>query len=468
MIRTSPLSLYESFFFWYFFSINIIYTFLLILGIFNVYKRRKELSVEDFTNILNSNTLPEITFIIPMYNEEKNILGCIKSIQNLSYRYKKIICVNDGSTDKTMAVLKKAFDLVEIPDMLDKQIPQGKLLGVFRSKTNPEILFLDKEHKGKYDANNAGVNACQSPYFIAVDADTFIDNVGFEALIRPILAYPETVACGSTIRIKNGCSFDYNKINTKKLSFSFLPIYQGLEYLRSFFQRQGWNSIGGNFVIAGAFSIFPKQVVIQAGGFSTTVAEDMEIIVRLHHIFKKRNKRYRIAYLPDPVAWTEGPSNYKALQRQRSNWHWGTLETLYYHKSMMFNPRYGFFGFFNYPFYLLAEGFEPVVEAIGIFTILFAYLLGQLNTTFFLLLTLVTLGFSFVYSLICILIEELSFKKYDSFKTVCGMFILSLFENLGYRQMTVYWRLVGFYKFFKNFSKTQKESFRIKKMMKKF
>jgi cellulose synthase/poly-beta-1,6-N-acetylglucosamine synthase-like glycosyltransferase len=468
MLQHATPSNLELSLFWYFLSINLVYTFLLVLGAYGIYKRRKELSVEDFSTILHSNALPEIAFIVPMYNEEKNIVNCLKSIINLSYRYKKMICVNDGSLDKTLDVLIDELDLVKVPSFIISHIDTAAIKQIYRSRKNPEIIVIDKEHKGKFDTVNVGINACSSPYFIAVDADTFIDDIGFEAMVRPILAYPETVAVGGTVRIKNGCTLDYNRVVTKKLSYNILTVFQGLEYLRSFLQRQGWNYVGGNFVIAGAFSIFPTEMIRKTGGFGSSIAEDMEIIVRLHHLMKDEKKKYRIFYLPDPVAWTEGPSTLSRLAKQRINWHWGLLETLYFHKKMCLNPRYGFFGIFNYPFWIWGEAIEPIAEAMGYLLVITAWLFGFLNTSFFLLLFLVTLGFTFIYSLVCLLIEELSFKKYSSLKTVLMMFLLSLVENLGYRQLMIYWRIKAFFKFFKNYAQTKKESERLNRLIKKF
>lgn len=468
MLQYSTPSALELSLFWYFLAINLVYASLLMLGAFGVYKRRKELSVEDFTSILHSNALPEISFIIPMYNEEKNIMGCIRSILNLSYRYKQLICVNDESIDNTLGLLKNELDLIKIPNFISSVIVTTDIKQVYQSRKHPEIIVIDKFHKGKFDTVNVGINACQDPYFIAVDADTFVDDVGFESMIRPILAYPETVAVGGTVRIKNGCTLDFNKVNTTKLSFKALHLFQGLEYIRSFLQRQGWNYIGGNFVIAGAFSIFPTEVIRKTGGFASSIAEDMEIVVRLHHIMKDHKIKYRITYLPDPVAWTEGPSKLSDLARQRTNWHWGLLETLYFHKKMCLNPKYRLFGLFNYPFWIWGEALEPIVEAIGYLLIIAAWLFGFLNTSFFILLFIVTLGFTFVYSLVCLLVEELSFKKYTSLKTVLMMFLLSLIENLGYRQLMIYWRLKAFVKFAKNFKQTKAEADRLLKLMKKF
>ncbi len=400
-----------------------------------------------------------------MYNEAENICLCIESILNLTYRYKQIIAVNDGSIDNTLEILKKQYDLIAIPQFFQNSLPTQPIQAVYRSRSFPEIVVIDKLHAGKYDTVNVGVNACQNPYFIAVDADVFIDNAGFEALIRPLLAYPEAVAIGGTVRIKNGCTLNFNRVDTSHTPFRAIPVFQGLEYLRSFLQRQGWNYFGGNFVIAGAFSIFPTDLIRRSGGLSSSVAEDMEIVVRLHRIMKEKKMAYRIFYLPDPIAWTEGPSTLSWLGRQRTRWHLGLLETLWIHKKMCLNPRYGFYGLFTYPFWIWGEAIEPVVEALGYVLIFTAWIFGLLNVPFAILLFLITLGFTFVYSLLCLLIEDFSFRKYPAFKTVMMMFFLSLIENCGYRQFTIYWRLRSFFRFVRNFQAVRREAKRIKEMV---
>jgi cellulose synthase/poly-beta-1,6-N-acetylglucosamine synthase-like glycosyltransferase len=460
------LSDLDSLFLFYFSLINAVYFFLLILGSIRTFIRNKELSVESFQSILHSNALPEVTFIVPMYNEEKNIMESLNNLVNLTYRYKRIIVINDGSTDQSMQILKENLDLVSIPKFYEGTIQTEKIKGIYRSKVHKEIIVLDKEHAGKFDGVNAGINACLHPFFVVVDADTLIDDKEFEAFIRPILSKPEVIGIGAGVRIKNGCTLNFNMVSTVKFPKDILPAFQFFEYLRSFSMRQGWDWVGGNFVIAGAFSVFQTELIKEVGGFSSSIAEDMEIVVRLHHFMHLKNKPYRILYLPDPVAWTNCPSKLKSLGKQRTRWHLGLLETLWYHKKICFNPKYGIFGLFNYPFWIACEAFEPVMETLGFIIILGSWFFQIINTPFFLLLVLITLGFTFVYSTFCILLEELTFRRYTSMKSVTVMILLSFIENIGYRQLTIYWRLKAFFLFLKNFKKIRLEGKRIEKLLK--
>ena len=58
---------------------------------------------------------PSLSIIIPAYNEEKNILSAISNLKDLTYPYKQVIVVNDGSKDKTLEILKKELELFSIP-----------------------------------------------------------------------------------------------------------------------------------------------------------------------------------------------------------------------------------------------------------------------------------------------------------------------------------------------------------------
>jgi cellulose synthase/poly-beta-1,6-N-acetylglucosamine synthase-like glycosyltransferase len=451
-------------FLWYFAVINIMNVFLLILGTFKVYFRRKELRAEDFTPLLRSSALPDICFIIPLFNEGDHIITTVTNLLNLSYRYKQIIVVNDGSTDHGVKGLKEAFNLVTIPMFYQESLPTQPVRAIYRSKSHPELLVIDKEHGKKSDALNAGINACETQFFIGIDADTLIDDNGFKTCFRPFLS-SDTIAVGGTVSIMNGCQCSFNRISTEKFPPSFISAMQSLEYLRSFLTRMGWDYGGKNFIISGAFCIFPKDIIVKAGGFHPSMGEDMEIIVRLHRIMKKKKLPNKIFYLPDPIAWTTAPSTWADLGKQRTRWHMGLLESLFFHKSMCFNIRYGTLAFVTYPFWLIGEALEPLMEVFGFAVIALSVILGILNVSFFLLLVNITLIFSFLFTVTCIFIEELSFQRFTSSKTIITLVIYSLFENFGYRQIYLWWKIRSFGRFFKTFPKVKKASNCIKKLV---
>ncbi len=434
------------------------YLILILFGSIKTYLRIRELNREDFTNILRSNSLPEITFLVTAYNESHHIVSAIKNLAHLSYRYKKIIIINDGSTDNTMETLQQALELTPIPCFYEDKLPTKPIRGIYRSGIHPEVIVIDKENGKKFDALNAGLNACNTAYFITADADTFIDNSSFEAIIRPILTSPETVAAGASVRLRNGCSLSYNRISTIGFPQNFISAVQSIEYLRAFLMRQAWEYTGGHYLLSGAFAMFSTDLVVKLGGYAPTVAEDLEIVFRIHRVLKNTNIPYKITYLPDPVAWTEGPSTFKALTRQRINWHRGLLESMWFHRCLFCNSKYGGFGLFVYPFLFFGEAIEPLVETLGYLFIITGIILGVVNPIFILLFMGITIGFTFIFTLFCLLIEELSFRKYPSLKSIVMLLVYSLVENFGYRQLTLIWRLQGFRSFYKRYAEIKRDS----------
>lgn len=451
----------DPFFILYFSIIYLNYTVLIILGMFQVLKRSKEFKIEDYTPVLQSNTLPSITFIIPAYNESNRIITIIENVMHLTYRYKKIIVVNDGSTDKSIEQMKEKFQLIPIPKYYVESLPTKPILAIYQSKLNPELIVIDKVNGTKYDAMNAGLNACVDTHFVGMDADTYLDDIGFNALIRPVLESPNTIAVGATVRIMNGATLEFNRISTDRFSQNFITSMQTIEYLRTFIMRQGLDHIGGNFCLSGAFSIFIKNAVMKAGGYGPTITNDLELTLRLHRVFQEMSIPYNIKYVADPVAWTEGPSTVKSLRDQRVRWHRGTLESIWFHKKLFFNPKHKGFGLFSFPFLVFGEALEPVIELIAYLYIIVGIMVGVLNPWLVLLLLCITFGTIIIYTLLSLVVEEITFRKYSSNWGLFKMMAYGFLENFGFRQLTVYWRLLGIKEFFKTFSQINSYSKKI-------
>lgn len=462
------LSIIDWVFFAYFIVLGLVYFTLLTIAAFKVLERKKEQEKEDLLNILSSQSFPEISFIVPIYNEEQNVLKTIHNLKHLSYRHKQIILVNDGSTDGTFALIKENLDLKEIPKSYDEPLPTQEIRNVYVSRKWPEFVLIDKVNGGgKFDALNAGINATYSQYFIVIDADTFIDDRSFLAFVRPLLTDPTLIAVGASIKLGNDCLITPNGISTKTFPKRILPAFQTFEYMRCFLGRQGWDFIGGNVVLAGAFSIFKKEQIVEIGGYVKTVAEDMEIVIRLHRMIKLTGAPYKIKYFPDPVAWTLGPDTLKELGKQRARWHRGLLDCIWFHKNAFLRKEYGVFGLFVYPFWVFGEAIEPVIELLGILYICILWLLGRLPVHFLLLFAMVLWGFMVLFTAFCMLIEEFSFNRYRHFRPTFYLFFLNAVEFIGYRQLNLLWRLKGFWLFFKDFSFVQNLSDHVDKLMKR-
>ncbi|MBL0349524.1 MAG: glycosyltransferase [Elusimicrobia bacterium] len=388
---------------------------------------------------------PSITILQPAHNEEQTCVGSLRSLLTLEYASYEIVVINDGSTDGTLDALTRAFALKPTGRFPMASIPTASVRGTYRSAVNDKLWVIDKDNGGKADALNAGINFCRTALFCAIDADCLLERDALTRIVRPFVEDDRTVAVGGIVRIANGCRFQGGQVVDVRLPSALLPRFQVLEYLRAFLTgRMGWDAMNALLIISGAFGLFRRETVIDAGGFSTTtVGEDMELVVRLHRHCRERRRPYRITFLPDPVAWTECPETYGALARQRDRWQRGLAQTLVRHTRMLFNPRYGAVGMFAFPYFFFLEMLGPVMELGGFVVFGWALWEHRVSLAFSAAFGLSAFAFGMALSILTVALEELSFHRYHRFRDYALLFLLALIENVGYRQLGMWWRLKG-------------------------
>src|SRR3712207_7730173 len=101
---------------------------------------------------------PSISVRGTAYNEEATIGESVRALLALYYPNLEVVVVNDGSKDDTMAVLIDEFDLSPIHPIYPKRILSAEVVALYRSRTHPTLLVVDKRNGGKADALNAGLN----------------------------------------------------------------------------------------------------------------------------------------------------------------------------------------------------------------------------------------------------------------------------------------------------------------------
>ncbi len=430
----------------YFLSANLIFVFLLFLS-FIVIRRiiwsgPMIKSVWERTAELGS----PISIIAPARNESEAIVESTLSFLSLNYPKHEVIVVNDGSTDNTLLRLIENFGLEKADAFYDGRLSKSKIHGIYRSKFYQHLLVIDKENGGKADAINVGLGFSKFELVCAVDSDSVLDDDALIKVAIPFIEDPELViASGGTVRPLNGSRVEYGRVVETGVSFNPLVLIQTVEYLRAFlFGRIGWNEIDGTLIISGAFGIFRKDAVMEAGGFSeSTVSEDMELVLRLRKWAVDHDQPRRISFVPDPICWTQVPSDLMSLGRQRRRWQRGLAESLWAHRQMFFNRRYGAAGILAYPYFLCIEFFGPIIEVCAYTTVICGWLLGWVQLEMVYLLLVVDFLFSVLMSVGAILIEESAYHKYPKIRFLFLFLFAAVLEPLGYRQYTTFWRILG-------------------------
>ncbi|HNY31053.1 MAG TPA: glycosyltransferase [Fibrobacteria bacterium] len=389
--------------------------------------------------------LPPVSVIVPAYNEEGTIAATIHSLLQLNYPQFEIIVVNDGSKDGTLKAAVEAFGLQEFREVHRHDLATRKVRAVYRSLRFPNLRFIDKENGGKADALNAGINASIHPLFCGIDADSILQQDSLVRCVQPFLEDPATICAGGTIRIANGCRVEGGFLVSTGLPTNPLALAQVVEYLRAFlFGRLAWSPLNALLVVSGAFGIFHRETVVEAGGYSTgTIGEDMELVVRLHATMLRKKRRYRIVYLPDPICWTEAPESLGVLANQRVRWQRGLAESLWRHRRLLFSRGSGAVGFLSMPFLVLFELLEPLVEVGGIAFFVWSAAFGEISWSTTALFFALVVALGFLQSINAVFLEEASFRQFKSLSHIGKLLASAVLENIGYRQLNTWWRLKG-------------------------
>ena len=317
---------------------------------------------------MQSPATPGVSVIAPAYNEQTTIVESMRSLLLLNYPQFEVICVNDGSKDETLKRASAAFDLVEAPMAVGSVIPTARVRAIYRSLTHAEFVLVDKENGGRADALNAGINAARYPLVCLIDADSLLEPNALTQAVLPFLESPDTIGVGGIIRVVNGCKVEAGRVTEVRVPGNWIARFQVVEYLRAFLAgRVAHSAMGALLIISGAFGVYRRQDVLDAGGLEhKTIGEDMELCVRMHRIMRDRKQQYRLVFLPDPVCWTEVPESRTILGNQRNRWQRGLFQVLGYHRHMIGNPRYGIVGMLALPVLRAVRGARTGHRDLGL------------------------------------------------------------------------------------------------------
>ncbi|MBI5036128.1 glycosyltransferase family 2 protein [Candidatus Micrarchaeota archaeon] len=252
--------------------------------------------------------LPSITIIIPAYNEEKTIAATIRSAIEAKYASgkKKIIVVDDGSTDGTLKVAKGFSNKVKV---------------------------LHQKNGGKASALNNALGHVDTELVATLDSDSFMTK---DALLK-LVGYFKDGEVGAVASLM--------KVYEPK---NLLEKFQRVEYLLTVFSRKLLSFINAINVTPGPLSVFRRSVFDKVGGYDeSNILEDQEMAMRI------QANQYKIASSMDAVVYTVVPKTLGALIRQRVRWHRGGIRNILKHYYLV-SPKYGDFGVIVMPLAIIS------------------------------------------------------------------------------------------------------------------
>lgn len=247
---------------------------------------------------------PLVSVIIPAYNEEVGIVPTLKTLLASTYQSVEILVVDDGSTDETesrvLAFLRK----------YRREQKSGTASPI-------QMRYYHKANGGKGSALNYGISKAKGEIVCTFDADCVVAKDCVERFVSYFVE-PSIMACAGNIKIGNR--------NT------FIGMMQHFEYLYGATIKKAEAMLGTVFVIGGAASAFRREVFDLLGGYDTAMlTEDMEMTFRI------QKAGLRIFYAHDAPVYTECPSTWVGLRKQRIRWKRGCVEAVYAYRSSFFS-----------------------------------------------------------------------------------------------------------------------------------
>ncbi len=448
---------FEYLIFFYCLFVMTSYLIMSVISTFAVSRYKKHDKLIDLNTILTSPLQPSLTIIAPAFNEEVTIVDNIRSLLLLYYTNMTLIIVNDGSKDDTLKKAIEAYDMVLSDVDYEAKINTKAVRGIYKSK-NPawnKLILVDKENGGKSDALNVGINLTNSDFFACIDVDCILESNAFLKLISQVILEKEkrVIAVGGMVWLTNGSEVKEGNLTELRAPKKFIERMQVLEYCRAFLMgRTAWSTYNGLMLISGAFGLFDTQIVKIVGGYNTkTVGEDMELVIRMHKYMRESKFPYKVAYIPDPLCWTEAPNNNQILGRQRNRWTRGTIECLWMHKNMFMNPKYGVLGLLSYPYWFFAEWMASLIEAGGYIFVILVIVFKLINWKFFVVLSIFVYFYAVFLTILSLTMQQFIYGKFKRTKDILSLCITAFLEPIFYHPRTVYWAIKGnFDKIFKN------------------
>lgn len=422
-------------------------TFLMISVISGSLELYQESKKRMYNGIVKHDYLVPVSIVVPAYNEEVTVVDTVKSLLMMDYRLYEIIVVDDGSGDTTTQTLTEAFHLIAVNRPINRKISCKQEQNVYEGIINGiHITLVQKENGGKADALNMGINVARFPYFICMDADSVLQKDSLKNIVRPVIEHDYVVAVGGLVRISNCTILNQGELVKYHMPWNPIIGMQILEYDRSFMaSRILMDKYNGNLIISGAFGLFQKEAVSNAGGYDAdTMGEDMELVVKLHSFCRINKLPYSIRYASDAICWSQCPSSIRDLHKQRRRWYLGLFQSLKKHRKMFMSSEFGLVGSISFLYYLVYELLSPMIELFGMLTIILAYWVNLINIPFMVLFFLIYAAYGAILTITAffsrIYTQNIRLSLLDIVKAI----YLCVAESIFFRFIQAFTRMTAF------------------------
>ncbi|MEV7635721.1 bifunctional polysaccharide deacetylase/glycosyltransferase family 2 protein [Pseudarthrobacter enclensis] len=316
--------------FWFGIGSLTILTFLFVaLALINNRRQKKRL-----WDHVPEDQWPFVSVLLPVFNEEVVVAKTLDALRASDYPRFEVLAINDGSTDGTLNVLTQY------------------------ASTWKQLRVIDQPNAGKSAASNNGIRQARGAIIITLDGDTLFEPQTIRMFARHFIEPRNGKEVGAVA--------GHVKVGNRR---NIVTAWQSLEYLSGIcVTRMAEGLMGAISIVPGACAAWRKDALITAGCYShDTLAEDADLTLSLQRL------GYSIVQENEAVAWTEAPLTLRGLFKQRLRWTYGNFQTLYKHRAMLFNPKFGALGMLTMPYALISVLvpllFMPLTVVVAIFSL---------------------------------------------------------------------------------------------------
>lgn len=307
---------------------------------------------------------PDIVLVVPVYNSEKSIEECLRSLHESDYPNDRmeIYMVNNKSSDKSFDAFMRA------------QQKYSEL----------RVSWLNSG-QGKSRALNLAIYNSSGKYMINIDSDGTLEKTALTRMIRHMENEPEVSCLTGSILTRPD---EIEKVKTFK--GRLLRRLEFCEYAQAFLAGRNYASEKGRmYTLSGAFSAFRLDTIRKSHLYNTeTISEDTEITFQMRYLQKQK-----VGICVDALYFTDPIEDVNKLYTQRQRWQRGSLEVARMYpqsqlkpwrfvkdvnvRTLLFDHTFAFPRMIWYLalIYLMTNGYSSVVVLSSIAAIFLFYIL---------------------------------------------------------------------------------------------
>lgn len=394
----------------------------------------------------NGSEVP-VSLILPAGNDASAAIACIQRLLRLEFPEFEILVVVDSQQSQVLHALLDEYSMVPFPAVSHEVVPSKHIKAFYASSSHLRLRLLEKEGAGRADALNAALNYAFYPLVCAMETRYFLRQDGLKKISQIFRNNPQMAAACASIEAagrdlqQEGIGF----VECNRLPRSWMALSQMIEqhkYER--FSRISLSRMNALLLTSESLNVLRKDAVIAAGAYRSDVLNaEMELPARMHLQFGQKGMDYQIAYIPYSLFWAEMPANWGGLKTYSITRQASLMQSLELNRKMLFNYKNGAAGLIGFPFVLLFEGVGPCIELLSYIITGVFYFAGLIDLNAFASFWLLVLGLGCLLSLSALAQEAIMFNEHINIFKVLRVFIAALLENLVYRQLTVFWRVLG-------------------------